>query len=343
MRLAPVPRLRPERRRRRSRTSSRSSATARTAWSTASSSRPCRQASYSAAQLDAFARAGDRRSSDDGDGTITLVIPLSVAFGNPDLLERRRRSARCSQSLGAERAVPERRADRQLAAQRPVPGAEAGNARSVACCGAPVVNPDCFTGVVGSRRDRHRARPRPRHAALQRRCGGRTGWRRRASFTDDHRRVDRALPARSADRPARTRSTIRTSSTSSQLRDARRQRDPARRATRPDEDAVTGVRRTTLAARLKAIYGRRRQASTRSSAWSPSSTCAGTEFGELQLAIWKKQFEALRDGDRFFYATDPALASIDKVYGIDYRQTLAEVIKLNTGVQFQPNVFISAG
>ena len=23
----------------------------------------------------------------------------------------------------------------------------------------------------------------------------------------------------------------------------------------------------------------------------------GTEFGELQLAIWKKQFETIRDGD----------------------------------------------
>jgi Animal haem peroxidase len=28
----------------------------------------------------------------------------------------------------------------------------------------------------------------------------------------------------------------------------------------------------------------------------------GTEFRELQLAIWRRQFEALRDGDRFFYA-----------------------------------------
>ncbi len=33
----------------------------------------------------------------------------------------------------------------------------------------------------------------------------------------------------------------------------------------------------------------------------------GTEFGPLQLAIWKRQFTALRDGDRFFYANDPEL------------------------------------
>ena len=42
----------------------------------------------------------------------------------------------------------------------------------------------------------------------------------------------------------------------------------------------------------------------------------GTEFGELQLAIWKRQFEALRDGDRFFYPNDPALPAIQRRYGI---------------------------
>ena len=41
----------------------------------------------------------------------------------------------------------------------------------------------------------------------------------------------------------------------------------------------------------------------------------GTEFGELQLAIWKRQFEALRDGDRFFYAADPVLGDIERATG----------------------------
>jgi hypothetical protein len=27
---------------------------------------------------------------------------------------------------------------------------------------------------------------------------------------------------------------------------------------------------------------------------------AGSEFGPLQLAMWKREFENLRDGDRFF-------------------------------------------
>jgi hypothetical protein len=31
----------------------------------------------------------------------------------------------------------------------------------------------------------------------------------------------------------------------------------------------------------------------------------GSEFGSLQNAIWAQQFQAVRDGDRFFYRNDP--------------------------------------
>ena len=100
------------------------------------------------------------------------------------------------------------------------------------------------------------------------------------------------------------------------------------------------MRRTTLAARLKgdlrpgnvnkvdAFVGMLAEQHVR-----------GTEFGELQLAIWTKQFKALRDGDRFFYLNDPFLETIREQYGIDYRLTLADVIELNTGESVDPNVF----
>ena len=65
----------------------------------------------------------------------------------------------------------------------------------------------------------------------------------------------------------------------------------------------------------------------------------GTEFGELQLAIWKRQFEALRDGDRFFYANDPALALIERDYGISARRTLAQIIEDNTELDVRDDVF----
>ena len=47
----------------------------------------------------------------------------------------------------------------------------------------------------------------------------------------------------------------------------------------------------------------------------------GSELGELQRAIFKRQFEALRDGDRFFYLNDPELATIKRRYGICFRHT----------------------
>ena len=94
------------------------------------------------------------------------------------------------------------------------------------------------------------------------------------------------------------------------------------------EDAVMGVRRTTLAARLKALYGNVDQVDAFVGMLAEPHE-AGSEFGQLQLAIWKRQFEALRDGDRFYCANDPLLTEIEQAYGITYRHTLAELIRLN--------------
>jgi hypothetical protein len=107
------------------------------------------------------------------------------------------------------------------------------------------------------------------------------------------------------------------------------------------QNAVTGDRRTPLAARLKAIYG---DISTMDAFVGMVSEpkVPGTEFGELQLAIWQKQFEALRDGDRFFYGNDPVLVQIRQRYGIDYRQTLGDLIARDTDIprsELAGNVF----
>jgi hypothetical protein len=70
---------------------------------------------------------------------------------------------------------------------------------------------------------------------------------------------------------------------------------------------------------------------------------SGAEFGELQLAIWRKQFQNLRDGDRFFYQNDPGLSTIRRLLGIDYRHSLAEVIAANTDIPLDDlaeNVFL---
>jgi hypothetical protein len=106
------------------------------------------------------------------------------------------------------------------------------------------------------------------------------------------------------------------------------------------ENVVSGSRRTTLASRLKAIYGADNVNRVDAFVGMLSEPhVRGTEFGELQLAIWKRQFQALRDGDRFFYLNDPLLDRIRSRYDIDYRQTLANVIRLNTGETVRTNLF----
>ena len=111
-----------------------------------------------------------------------------------------------------------------------------------------------------------------------------------------------------------------------------------------DGETETAVRRSTTAARLKAIFGEVDAVDAFTGMVSEPHV-PGTEFGELQLAMWTSQFEALRDGDRFFYANDPVLDEIADVYGIGYRRTLADVIVANTELessQLASNVFLVA-
>ena len=111
-----------------------------------------------------------------------------------------------------------------------------------------------------------------------------------------------------------------------------------------ESDAVEGTRRTTLAARLKAIYGEVDNVDAFVGMLSEAHL-AGSEFGGLQHAIWKTQFEALRDGDRFFHATDSLLPLIRLFTGVDHRRTLAEIIVDNTDLEpgdIQDNVFLAA-
>ena len=94
---------------------------------------------------------------------------------------------------------------------------------------------------------------------------------------------------------------------------------------------VAETQRTTLAARLKAIYGSVANVDAFVGMMSEPHV-PGTEFGQVQLALWRRQFTALRDGDRFFYARDPVLRQIQRRYGITYRHTLAQLISADAGV-----------
>jgi Animal haem peroxidase./Cellulose binding domain. len=110
-----------------------------------------------------------------------------------------------------------------------------------------------------------------------------------------------------------------------------------------EDTATKGVRRTPLAARLKAIYDTVDNLDA-FVGLAAEKHLDGSELGELQRAIWARQFQALRDGDRFFYGNDPGLSLIKQRYDIDYHKTLAQIIAANTDIalaDLNDNVFLA--
>jgi hypothetical protein len=108
-----------------------------------------------------------------------------------------------------------------------------------------------------------------------------------------------------------------------------------------DTTVVKVTRATTLAARLKAIYGSVDDVDA-FTGMVAEPHLRGSEFGELQRAMWTRQFLALRDGDRFFYANDPYLSRIRDLYGVDFRANLGDIIARNTDIprdELARNVF----
>jgi len=110
------------------------------------------------------------------------------------------------------------------------------------------------------------------------------------------------------------------------------------------EDATYDARASTLASRLKTVYGSVENLDAFTGMLSEPVTTGG-ELGELQAAILRKQFEALRDGDRFFYLNDPVLEAIERKYGITYKHSLAEIISIDASVpksSLPANVFFAS-
>ncbi len=274
----------------------------------------------------------------NADGTVTLVIPLVIAFGNPDLLTQIGEGP-ILQSLGGE---PQYKNDEQfdnslrsVLFEVPKP-----NGQSPPSCGSPVIKPSCFTDVSDLAADdiqRGRDHGIPSYNDLRRTYG----LARVHSFTqitgESTDRFPTNDPKIDPSDPIDDRNIL----DFVELRDEEGNVIPLG-SEDAEGEAVSGVRRTTLAARLRAIYGNVDNVEGFVGMVSEKHV-PGTEFGPLQRAIWKKQFEALRDGDRFFYLNDPDLETIRQTYGITYRHTLAELIQLDAGVTVQPDVFEAAG
>jgi hypothetical protein len=285
-------------------------------------------ATYSPEQVEAFEQEGIE--VEDEDGVNVVVIPLNVAFGNPDLLA----AVGLGPVLSGIGREPEYRNDelidnqlRSTLFEIPVPG-------NPTCLDGPTL-PQCFEGVVDLGAidvERGRDHGMPLYNSLRTAYG----LAPKQSFT--------AITGEATDRfPRSSRIDRRDPIDDPDILDFVKvfDADGKRLPLGTEEGAVVGIRRTTLAARLKAIYGNVDELDAFVGMVSEQHI-AGTEFGELQLAIWKKQFEALRDGDRFFYANDPELEAIRTLYGIDYRYKLSQLIRMNSDAQVADDVFVAA-
>lgn len=285
---------------------------------------PFADGDYPPAQLDDFRRQGIGIAPGAG-GQNFFEIPLNATLGNPDLLGQIGIGRLAAEFGRGHQYRNDEQIDdsmRSVLFQTPRPGA-----RDPKVCGKPVVLPDCFSVVLDlAAVDIARGRDHgiPHYNDLRQAYG----LPPVSSFTeltgeDAQAPVDAGDPAimdfvRLGDIAGET-------------------IDPADTAA-VQEQAVSGVRRTTLASRLLAVYGDVEEVDAFVGMMCEPHPPGG-ELGELQQAIWADQFAKLRDGDRFFYQNDPALPLIEQEFGITYRNSLAAVIGMNTGARTQDDVF----
>jgi hypothetical protein len=289
---------------------------------------------YDPAQMTAFETQGIEVAV-EGDG-VELAIPLNVAFFNPDLLTQLQLGP-LLQGLGLEAQYNnDEQIDNQLRSllfQVPVPG-------NGDCLDGPDL-PQCFVSVVDLGAvdiQRGRDHGMPSYNELRQAYGltPRTTFEAITGESTDSSQADAeptvAQEIDDLDRLDFTR-----------LFDIDGDRVPLD-SEEAESSAVRGVRRTPLAERLRTIYG-----SVDNVDAFVGMVCEphvpDSELGELQRAIWTRQFQALRDGDRFFYLNDPGLSLIMEQFGIDFRHTLGQVIALNTDVplsDLNDNVFFLA-
>ncbi|TWP51237.1 peroxidase [Lentzea tibetensis] len=287
------------------------------------------EGTYTEAQLAAFERQGIEVEHEDGE--VVLVVPLNVAFFNPNLLGAIGLGP-VLKGIGAE---PEYKNDEQIDNQLrsvlfqiPVPG-------NPGCLDGPEL-PKCFRGVVDLGAidiARGRDHGMPAYNDLRRAYG-------LAPKTSFHAITGESSSNFPNDPEINQRDPINDPDIIDfvKLRDGAGNVVPLDVPDAADGFGVTGTRRAGTAARLKAMYGDVNKLDA-FVGMSAETHARGNELGELQKAIWKKQFENLRDGDRFFYLNDPALAAIESRYGISYRNTLGDVINMNTDADVSDDVF----
>ncbi len=300
---------------------------------------------YSTEQLNAFRAQGIEVSIEDND--VEIAVPLNVAFANPALVTSLGVGPLAAGLGGEPQYKNDETLDNQIRSvlfQMPNPQIEDPDARDPDVCLDGVDMPSCFllasdVGLLDVFRGRDHGIPdyNTLRAAY--------GLERIDSFTqltgesteafpEDDPLIDLTAPI---DDPDIMEYIVLVDADGNGI---------AIDSDAADSEAVVGIRRTTLAARLNAIY----QSTDSVDAFVGMVSephLPGSEFGELQHAMWKVQFEALRDGDANFYLWAKDLQKIQRSLddtGITYRQTLADIIVNNTYLEpedIQSNMFIS--
>jgi len=281
---------------------------------------------YSQATLDALEAQGVEIAIDGED--VELAVPLNVAFFNPDLVQTLQLGP-LLQGIGIESQYRnDEQIDNQLRSvlfQVPVPG-------NPDCLDGETL-PDCFRGVVDLGAidvERGRDHGMPTYNQLRQAYG----LPAKTSFTSITGESTDLFPAGSGVNNPNSLDFLQLFNFGG---DAVPLGSPE-----AESDPTRGVRRATVAAKLRAIYGSVNSIDAFTGMLAERHV-ADADMGELQLAIWKREFERLRDGDRFFYGNDPGLNYIRDTYGIDFRRNLGDIIALNTDIpraQLNHNVFL---
>jgi hypothetical protein len=272
---------------------------------------------YSQATLDALEAQGVEVEVDGAD--VSLAVPDNVLFFNPDLVEQIQLGPIMTGLSGESDYRNDEMIDNQLRSilfRVPVSG-------NPDCLDGPGL-PECFDGVVDlGAIDLQRGRDHGMPTYNQMRNA--YGLPSKSSFTAITGESTDAFPADPLLTPGNE---INDPNCLDILAAFDINGNPTDVA---NEDATRVVRRCTVAAKLKAIYGSVSSLDAFTGMMAEKHV-TGSELGELQLAIWRDQFGAARDGDRFFYRNDPLQSYIRTTFGIDSRRTLAQVIADNTDI-----------
>ncbi len=274
---------------------------------------------YSAADLASFTAQGANVET-NADGTVSIDVPLNLMFFNPDLLKQLQLGP-VLQSLGVE---PQYKNDEEIDDQLRSTLFDVPSSTDTSCINGPTM-PDCYN-VVNDLGAIDVQRGRDHGIGTYNQLRQAYGLPAVTSFTQITGESTDAFPSND---PTLTGTVIN----DPDILDVTKLTDIDGKTVNPNDpnanDPVNITRRTTLAARLKAIYGSVDKVDAFVGVFAEPHV-PGTEMGQTQLTMWQKQFQALRDGDRFYFGNDQGLSFIQSTFGIDFHHTLAQIISMNT-------------